>query len=177
MYVSSAMKKYDQIQSIEINDDVTSSKSSFYGDTYLLKEKEELKRFYQDKDITLPTEEYTNVLSLIEDEYIEYFFVQIPAGYKASKRNNVQGYIKQDEGQVMLTNNFYYYEPKKENLYCFIDIEKDDLVLEATTFSFYFAMPKELDEILSQGTIHLLYYDKEVLEAQSSYMAFRLSTK
>ena len=164
MYLSDATKRYDSIKSMTIQDDITKGNGAFYGDGYILKTLKEINLFAERDDIEIQETEIEKIKTKIDDEIIEYFFVQIPSGYKAEKRYNVQGYIKKDEGQTLLTDNFFYYEPKKEELYCLIDIKKDEAVTSSYVFSFYFSIPKELSDILDGGTTHLIYHDADKTE-------------
>ncbi len=167
MYLSDATKTYDSIKNHYIQDDVTDFTASHYGDNYLINDTNDLDRFRKTEGISLPESEYLTVKEKIKSEYVEYFFVQIPSGYKALKRNNVQGYIRKDEGQILLTDNLFYYEPKKEEIYCLIDIKKDETVASPYVFSFYFSIPTELIDVLKNGSTRLIYHDADTKENQS----------
>lgn len=166
MFLSDASKSYSTISDITIRDDITSSETAYYGESHILKTTSEREAFLATDGILFSEKEREQVKSYSDEYIVEYFFVQIPSGYKASKRDNVQGYVRKEDGQILITDNYYYYQPKKENLYCRIDISKDISTSLPYVFSFYFVMPSELSSILN-GKIHLLYNDLENTKSQS----------
>lgn len=68
-----------------------------------------------------------------------YFFVQIPNGYRAFKRNNIQA-LNTDGDKVLLTDNFFFYRSRPELSICYIDVVKDEEASE-NVFSFYYTLP------------------------------------
>ena len=111
------------------------TESVFYANYYIINNEEELNRFYENKDIAFNSEE-KNSLNL-NSSSLSYFFVQIPKGYKAYKRNNKVQELS-DGKNILLTENFYYYVSTEEIVYLNIDLVKDDTVLDNYTFNFYY---------------------------------------
>ncbi len=164
MYLSSCEIGYDEIHSIAIQDNLTNSSSTYYGNVYSLLTEEEKNDFFLDSTMNFTDEEVSKIKKYSGDDLIEYFSIQIPSGYKAIKRNNVQGYIKNDTDLVLLTDNFFYYSTRKNLLYCLIDLEKDETVSSPSVYSFYFVLADVFKEQLSSSTIRLLYHDYNSLE-------------
>ena len=135
MVLSSHTISYEKINMKEIQHENFLTDSVFYANYYIINNEEELNRFYENKDIAFNSEE-KNSLNL-NSSSLSYFFVQIPKGYKAYKRNNKVQELS-DGKNILLTENFYYYVSTEEIVYLNIDLVKDDTVLDNYTFNFYY---------------------------------------
>lgn len=164
MYLSYCGISYDEIDSIAIQDNLTNSASTHYGNVYSLFTEEEKNNFFFESAMNFSEEEVTKIKKYSGDDLIEYFSIQIPSGYKAIKRDNVQGSIKEDTDLVLLTDNFYYYSTRKKIIYCMIDLEKDTTISSPSVFSFYFVLSDVFKEQISSSTIRLIYHDYNSLE-------------
>ncbi len=164
MYLSSCSISYDEIDSLSIQDNLTDSSITYYGNVYSLFTEKEKNDFYADSTMKFTEDEISKIKKYSGDDLIEYFTIQIPSGYKAIKRNNVQGYTKNDTNLVLLTDNFYYYSTRKNLLYCEINLEKDTKNTSESVFSFYFVLSDVFKEQLSSSSIRLIYHEYDVLE-------------
>lgn len=154
MYLSSGSMDYNSITKTEIIDKHTNSGTHF-GNIEIISENEEALDFLLNENYHFSAIEISKNLEL-DSNILIYFFVQIPKGYEAFKRNNVQGHIKEDDGQILLTDNFYYYASRDNQFYCDIDI-KENKEKEESVFAFYFSLSKDFLPMISNGKIRLIY--------------------
>lgn len=152
MYVSDAKKDFSTINSKKINDKY--DLGDYYVDVYSfdIDNKED---FFKESDIEFSDSEIKK-FDGYKDYDVVYFFTQIPSGYQAYKRDNVQGYLYIDE-QTLLTDNFYYFI-SREIYYCDIDIVKNINYIEPYVFSFYFLIEKDLYLDIKVDDIRVNYY-------------------
>ncbi|MCR4697830.1 MAG: hypothetical protein K5762_00540, partial [Bacilli bacterium] len=160
MYLSQAKMDYSRIAQIEIIDNVTTEEGQerevYKANEYVV-DFEERNSFFSNDLFTFPDSEVIKNKNKDTDITLVYFFVQIPAGYEAYKRDNVQGYITDSDKQVLLTNNFYYYANRQDIFYCDIDLKKNSEIQSPYVFSFYFEMDYTLNLELSSTTTRVLY--------------------
>lgn len=152
MYVSNARKSFLTISDKIINDryDI----GTYYGDVYSF-DIDDRTSFFKEEDIVFLESEKSK-FDDYNDVDVFYFFVQIPKGYQAYKRDNVQGYLNQDK-EVLLTDNFYYFI-NKDIYYCDVDIVKNSNYIEPYVFSFYFLVNKDLNVYIKTDEIRINYY-------------------
>ena len=158
MYLSSCKKNYSSILDHRILDKVTEEKenSPYYGEIHIL-EAGERADFFHNSKYTFSESEKKKNLSLDEKTLLVYFLVQIPQGYQGIKRNNIQGHIQDEDKEVLLTDNFYYYESNPKILYCEIDIQKEESIQKPYVFSFYFTISDDFTTLIKDSGIRLIY--------------------
>ena len=161
MYLSDASTSYDQIQMIENTTRCSQQfEETFYSDVFIIKTREELETLYQDEDYYFPEDDEGKTRFKPNENIIVYFFVQIPKGYLAYKRDNVQDYLNGRDGITLLTDNFYYYTSRKDMLYCVVDLKKGDSK-ENSVFSFFFEIPFVYRSILDVNHLNIILSDAE----------------
>jgi hypothetical protein len=161
MYLSDASTSYDQIQMIENTTRCSQQlEETFYSDVFIIKTREELETLYQDEDYYFPEDDEGKTRFKPNENIIVYFFVQIPKGYLAYKRDNVQDYLNGRDGITLLTDNFYYYASRKDMLYCVVDLKKGDSK-ENSVFSFFFEIPFVYRSILDVNHLNIILSDAE----------------
>ena len=95
-----------------------------------------------------------------------YFFAQIPSGYRAYKRNNIQALNRNGE-KVLLTDNFFFYRSRPELSICYIDVVKDKETSE-NVFSFYYTLPIRYKDQRKTENIRAFLSDQEREEPKES---------
>ena len=85
-----------------------------------------------------------------------YFIMDTPKGYRAYKRDNMQGVLK-DQGLTLLTDNFYYYASKPDIFFCQIDLKEDSSITKSGTYSFYYQTSRKYADYLSEDSIRVIY--------------------
>lgn len=156
MYLSSSTMNYDSINQIEIVNNNEDDRNHYKANEYVIPF-ENRNAFFSDNQFTFPDSEVIKNKNKDTNITFIYFFVQIPAGYEAFKRDNVQGYITDENKQVLLTDNFYYYTNREDIFYCDIDLRLNQHITSHYVFSFYFEMDSSLNLALSSSTTRVLY--------------------
>ena len=96
----------------------------------------------------------------LEEGYMAlYFFAQIPSGYKAYKRNNIQGRDVNGD-KILLTDNFFFYKNNPTISICYIDVVKDEEIRD-NVFSFYYLLPLSYKERRKIENIRVFLSDEE----------------
>lgn len=150
MYLSSSSMNYDDISTINILNKEIESQSTFYGETYLISKGSSLP-----STVTVSSAEEEKINKLNDETNMLYVFTQIPSGYKAYKRDNVQK--KLDNQEVLVTDNLYYFLNNLNLYYCEIDLTLDETISENYVFAFYFVYSNSLDIKLSSDNVRLIY--------------------
>lgn len=150
MYLSSSSMNYDEISTIAILNKEFESVNTFYGETYLIS-----KGISLPSNITFSNAELEKINNLNDETSMLYVFTQIPSGYKAYKRDNVQK--KLDNKEVLVTDNLYYFLNNLNFYYCEIDLKVDETITENYAFAFYFIYSTALDIKLSSDNVRLIY--------------------
>ncbi len=158
MIVSSFTMPYAKISDhpclVKTKDEEINSKA-FYYNTYVINTERELTSFYSLSGVSVDTKEITDNNPLTADKMIVYIISQIPAGYKAYKRDNIQQ-TGNDGKVVLITDNFYYYASRPEISYCNIDLKKDDTVKDDYSYSFYYSLYTDYSSIIKEDSIRVI---------------------
>jgi len=139
---------------VKTKDEEINSKA-FYYNTYVINTERELTSFYSLSGVSVDTKEITDNNPLTADKMIVYIISQIPAGYKAYKRDNIQQ-TGNDGKVVLITDNFYYYASRPEISYCNIDLKKDDTVKDDYSYSFYYSLYTDYSSIIKEDSIRVI---------------------
>lgn len=157
MIVSSISMDYSSINKKQIQHDDFILDKDYYSNYYVINNNVELNNFYSNNELNIDENEKNRNLSFDEENKSRCYFInQIPKGYKAYKRNNVQQELK-DESIVLITTNFYYYLSNTDISYCYIDIKKDDSVKEDYIYSFFYEYDKYYANIIKNNSIRIIY--------------------
>lgn len=157
MFITNIKEEYSSISDIKIVDKVTNTNKEYYAKENKFYTKEELKEFYDQHTSILTTRE-TNIINQNELSYFYlYYQIQIPKGYTAYKRENIQANINNTSEQVLITDNLYYYASNQDILYCEIDL-KDDKEKVESIFTFYFEIYKDNENILKNSKTRIIYH-------------------
>lgn len=140
---------HKKIQAEEIDD-------ACYTNMYFLKSQKELDDFYSNPDYTISQTEKDTNRKLKETMMLVYFIMDTPKGYRAYKRDNMQGVLK-DQGLTLLTDNFYYYASKPDIFFCQIDLKEDSSITKSGTYSFYYQTSRKYADYLSEDSIRVIY--------------------
>ena len=161
MVVSSFVLPFEEISQTSFQEEtLPEGVDPTYINFYLLSSLEEKEGFYMEYGEVIDDKEENYVLSLPQDQKILYGIAQIPAGYLAYKRDNVQDTIKDE--WILVTDNLYCYHNQPEIFYLQIDITKSDLLTEVGTFSFYYILRDERSSKIDPRNIIPLYSLSEV---------------
>lgn len=110
----------------------------YYFDYYLINNNKDLDSFYA-LDSLVVKDEDRNHLSLESESSEIVFFCQIPKGYKAYKRDNIQYQVNESK-EIFLTNNFYFYKTIEDIAFCYFDVKKDEGIEDNYIYSFVIKM-------------------------------------
>lgn len=107
-----------------------------------------------------PSEEDRASLSLKEGEQEMLFFVQIPQGSLAFKRNPIQ---TKEPGKTerLATSSFYTYQSRPTMSFLFVDVLPREEVTSPYVFSFSVKIFSDMQEILSKTSLRLILSDHE----------------
>lgn len=128
----------------------------YYANMYFLSSQDDVNKFYSNQDFSISATEKETNRKLKETMMLVYFIMDIPKGYKAYKRNNIQGELV-DQGLTLLTDNFYYYASKPTIFYCMLDLKKDDSITEQGIYSFYYQTSRKYKDLLNLDSIRIIY--------------------
>lgn len=151
----SDFQEYEPIVGKEIHQDFLSeNNSSYYINLYFLNDGEELTHFYSHEGTSCPQSEREFCQDRIETNAILYACTQIPEGYRAFKKNDIQ--FDKDGKKVLVTPSFYYYNSKPGIYFLNIDLTVDPLA-SLSNFSFFYVLDSDYKEVLSYDNIRILY--------------------
>lgn len=156
MIVSSFDLAESEIEDKKIQNEVTSSDNEYYANIYLLKTQEDVDEFFKTNTANIDMKEIHEYRALPENMMMTYFIAEVPEGYKAYKRSNIQGELM-DQGLILLTDNFYYYASKPDIFYCQIDLKPEPVNTSITTFSFFYYMSSRYSDVIKSENIRILY--------------------
>lgn len=154
MMVSSFALPEEEINQKKIQSE--DMEGNYYANMYFLTSQNEVNEFYSNLEHTFTSSEKDTNRKLKETLMLVYFIMDIPKGYKAYKRNNIQGELV-DQGLTLLTDNFYYYASKPDVFYCMTDLKKDDSITENGVYSFYYLTSRQYKDLLSVDSIRIIY--------------------
>lgn len=129
---------------------------TYYANMYFLSSQKDVNDFYSNEDYSISSSEKETNRKLKETLMLVYFIMDIPKGYKAYKRDNVQGELV-DQGLTLLTDNFYYYASKPNTFYCMLDLKEDSSITEDGIYSFYYLTSRKYQDLLSLDSIRIIY--------------------
>lgn len=156
MIESSCTLSYDSINKKEIVHEDILQDEKYYYNYYIMNTEEEVESFYSIDNLQVDEKEKEKNYTLKENNSMIYFFLQIPKGYKAYRRNNIQQALKSGE-VVLMTTNFYYYVAHPEIVYCFIDLKKDETITDNYVYSFYYVYDSYYSSVIEEGSIRAIY--------------------
>ena len=122
---------------------------------YFLNSIDELDSFYQTDGRNSSQKERTHCATKIVDHAIIYACAEIPEGYNAFKKNDVQA--EKDNQTVLVTPSFYYYSSEPNIHYLNIELKRDTTEKKRSLFSFYYILDEEYKHKLSYDNIRILY--------------------
>ncbi len=168
MLTSSGTMKYSDISEKEIDNHLGTEETIvtdeygeyvyevfYYCNLYFLKTEDDLDVFSNTSKINVPVSELTTVSSDFDNYFYIYFFAQIPAGYQAYKRENIQT-TDTSGTTVLITPSFFSYANRTQIAYCFIDVEEDETVEDDYVFAFYYQVEREYEEELTVDTVRVV---------------------
>ena len=153
---------YNKINQKEIQNNVAdlTLETPLYFNYYLTENNDDLALFYTNDGLSINTQEKDSEFTFSEEKpAILFIFAQIPQGYRAFKRNNRQN--DQEGEEVMVTENFYYYENKPDISYLFFDIKKDSTITSSYVYSFIFKIYKTFSGNFDYTNIRGIFTDTQ----------------
>lgn len=147
---------YQDINMKQIQKDNLNLDNTYYGNYYIINSQTELDSFYSDENLLVDSNDKDNYSLLPTSSSMAFFIVQIPKGYRAYRRSNSQQELN-NKDIILITTNFYYYTSHPEIVYCYIDLKKDDSLVEDSTFSFLYIYNSYYSSIIKDGNIRFVY--------------------
>ena len=145
--------KQKKIQSESLSDNTD---NEYFVNIYPLKDQDEVDSFYKDTGSNIKSDEKNKYQTLKENQMMIYFIADIPKGYEAYKRDNIQGELV-DQGNLLLTDNFYYYSSRTDFFYCLIDLKKKNSITADGTYSFFYITSNKYKDTLIPENIRVIY--------------------
>lgn len=127
----------------------------FFADIFVLSNQEDVDTFFAMEDLTFEEEDKEKYSLLPEGIFYVLLISQIPEGYMAYKRNNIQG-VDEEGNAVIISDNFYAYANRTDIHYFFIDLERD-LQADYHVQSFLFEVSMDRIEEFQGETIRPIY--------------------
>lgn len=135
---------------------------TYYCNLYFLHGQTAIYDFYKEQP-SISKEEQEKNIRLKDSLMLIYGIIDTPKGYKAYKRDNIQGTLV-DQGLTLLTDNFYYYANRPDKFYCQIDLKKEEGITEQGTYSFYYVTSSQYQSLLSEDSVRVMFgFDKNQL--------------
>ncbi len=129
---------------------------TYYCNLYFLYGQSVINDFYKEHGSISKAEQEQN--SRLKDSLMMvYGIIDTPIGYKAYKRDNIQGTLV-DQGLTLLTDNFYYYANRPDVFYCQIDLKKEEAITERGTYSFYYVTSSQYRKLLSEDSVRVMFH-------------------
>lgn len=154
MVVSTMKMNYNALTEKPITWNQNDTDFDYFANVFTVTTQEELTAFQTETPFFENPNKENLTLSAGNMEVL--VFAQIPAGYTAYKRDNVQ--FEKDDGKiVMVTDNFYFYQSRPELVYSFIDIKKDKESKEPSVFSYYYVISDEYKSQMKVDNIRVLF--------------------
>lgn len=123
--------------------------TTYYCDIEVLKTQEEVDLFFSAPDLSYSEEDYDLYHTLPEGMEYVLLLSQIPDGYLAYKRDNIQ--YPTEDGEIPISDNFYCRPYRDDISYFFIDLRP--FPSARLVQSFLFVIPIEGNENVEADTI------------------------
>ncbi len=150
-YISVDSFDYSSIDMKETQNNYDESvESELYANIYLLYEDSEVEELKSEAGYIDNGEE----ISIPDEKFLIYFFVQIPASYSVVRRENIQ-YVDTTDTEVLVTDNFYQLASRRDLFYCFVDLEEAEEADESV-FSFYYYVSDIYENTMIEANIRVI---------------------
>lgn len=160
MVVSSAAMPYEKIEGKKIQWR-NHEEEDYFTEIHIFSSAVSFDLFFADhSEYTIDEEERANLISSLhrDDLMLVFIFAQIPEGYSAYKRDNIQ--IKEDGVFKLITDNFYSYASRKNISYSFIDIKKEE-GREKEIFSYTYLASSNYMNTLKEDSIRVIFQEHD----------------
>ena len=126
---------YDDIKDKELQNDILNLnlESPLYFNDYLIENDEDTNAFLKTDGLSYTKDDISLLDFKTNSDVKLIFFVQIPKGYKVGRKENIQE--KENDTEIFITPNFYFYQNRTTISYFTINLEKDDTVTSNTIYS------------------------------------------
>ena len=153
MFTSSASATYIRVKNKEIVNKVDENETiSYYCDIFTLKTDEDLSTFEADYRMDVSESEMNTITSDFDEYFYIYFLTQIPAGYRAYKRENTQT-TDTSGTTILVTPSMFSYANRPNMVYCYIDEKEDETVTSNYLYIFYYQIERAYEEDLTADII------------------------
>ncbi|HIU70997.1 MAG TPA: hypothetical protein IAC60_05425 [Candidatus Enterosoma merdigallinarum] len=135
--------------------------TTYYCNIDTLSSQAAVDEFFLQKDLSYNPEDVQQYRILPRNVFYVILFCQIPGGYQAYKRKDIQA-VDENGNPIIISDNFYCYRSRPELNYFFIDIKKDPSHPNSSVRSFLFQVDKAYLDTVREETIRPILYDASI---------------
>ncbi len=148
---------YEKVNQKKVQNNILDLKldSPLYFNQYLIENDEDMNSFFYTSDLTYKTSDYELLSFDNHKEAKMIFILQIPKGYSINREENIQE--KEDEEEIFITPNFYYYQTRKNISYFTVNLKKDEYQKDFTIYTTVLLLRDKYKDNLKSSSTRVIY--------------------
>lgn len=148
---------YEKINQKEVQNNILDLKldSPLYFNQYLIENEEDINSFFSTVDLTYKDSDYEMISFDNHKEAKMIFILQIPKGYSINREENIQE--KEDDEEIFITPNFYYYQTRKNISYFTVNLKKDEYQKDFTVYTTVLLLRDKFKDNLTSSSTRVIY--------------------
>lgn len=148
---------YEKVNQKEVQNNILDLKldSPLYFNQYLIENDEDMNSFFYTSDLTYKNSDYELLSFDNHKEAKMIFILQIPKGYSINREENIQE--KENEEEIFITPNFYYYQTRKNISYFTVNLKKDEHQKDFTIYTTVLLLRDKYKDNLKSSSTRVIY--------------------
>lgn len=148
---------YEKVNQKEVQNNILDLKldSPLYFNQYLIENDEDMNSFFYTSDLTYKNSDYELLSFDNHKEAKMIFILQIPKGYSINREENIQE--KENEEEIFITPNFYYYQTRKNISYFTVNLKKDEYQKDFTIYTTVLLLRDKYKDNLKSSSTRVIY--------------------
>lgn len=148
---------YEKVNQKEVQNNILDLKldSPLYFNQYLIENDEDMNSFFYTSDLTYKNSDYELLSFDNHKEAKMIFILQIPKGYSINREENIQE--KENEEEIFITPNFYYYQTRKNISYFTVNLKKDEYQKDFTIYTTVLLLKDKYKDNLKSSSTRVIY--------------------
>ena len=148
---------YEKVNQKEVQNNILDLKldSPLYFNQYLIENDEDMNSFFYTSDLTYKNSDYELLSFENHKEAKMIFILQIPKGYSINREENIQE--KENEEEIFITPNFYYYQTRKNISYFTVNLKKDEYQKDFTIYTTVLLLRDKYKDNLKSSSTRVIY--------------------
>ena len=148
---------YEKVNQKEVQNNILDLKldSPLYFNQYLIENDEDMNSFFYTNDLTYKNSDYELLSFDNHKEAKMIFILQIPKGYSINREENIQE--KENEEEIFITPNFYYYQTRKNISYFTVNLKKDEYQKDFTIYTTVLLLKDKYKDNLKSSSTRVIY--------------------